>query len=262
MRLIAPLHHDVRSGGTVVFFPHAGGSPRFFAHLAAALTGCRVLGVTYPGRDHLIDAAPATAMAPLAASIARELAAQPCLGYDDPLILVGHSLGAFVAYETAAVLGALPTPRRAMVVASGQNPPLPRPSSCPEVPRTDADIVADVIRQNPASAAIWSNPELRGFFLPVVRADYELLARYWPSRSVIDRVKVIVADRDTEVDPALLPQWQQVSRQPIEIAPVRGGHFYLSSPDTQLAEHLLRIPALATAPEGEQTHDRAARTPR
>lgn len=262
MRLIRPLHTDARSGGIVIFFPHAGGSPRFFTHLATAMPHRRVFGATYPGRDHLVDAAPITDMASLAASIAHELATRFRAGHDDPLILVGHSLGAFVAYETAAVLSALPAPLRTVVVASGQNPPLPRPFAHPDVPQTDGDIVADVIRQNPASAPIWENPELRAFFLPIVRADYELLGSYSPSRSVIEQVKVVIADEDAEVDRSLMPQWQQVSDRRVEVVVVHGGHFYLDSPDLQLAEQLLQIPALSNVQEGGRTDDRAARTSR
>ncbi|MGL5927393.1 MAG: thioesterase II family protein [Dermatophilaceae bacterium] len=246
----------------MIFFPHAGGSPRFFTHLAAAMPHCRVFGVTYPGRDHLVDAAPVTEMAPLAASIAHELATRFRAGQDDPLILVGHSLGAFVAYETAAVLGTLPAPLQTVVVASGQNPPLRRPLEDPDVPQTDGDIVADVIRQNPASAPIWENPELRSFFLPILRADYELLGSYVPSHSVIEQINIVVADQDTEIDHASMPQWQQVSHQRIEIAVVYGGHFYLNSPDLQLAEHLLHMPTLTNVPEGGRTGDHAVHTSR
>ena len=262
MRLIRPLHTDARSGGAVVFFPHAGGSPRFFTHLAAAMPHCRVFGVTYPGRDHLVDAAPVTKMAPLAASIAHELTARFRAGQDDPLVLVGHSLGAFVAYETAAVLSTSPTPLRTVLVASGQNPPLPRPHEHLDVPQTDSDIVADVIRQNPASAPIWENPELRAFFLPIVRADYELLGSYTPSQFVIEQIKVVIADQDTEVDRSLMSQWQQVSHQRIEIAVVHGGHFYLDSPDLQLAKQLLHMPALTDGREGGRTYDGPAHSSR
>lgn len=262
MRLIRPLHTDARSGGAVIFFPHAGGSPRFFTHLAAAMPHCRVFGVTYPGRDHLVDAAPVTEMAPLATSIAHELTTRFRAGQDDPLILVGHSLGAFVAYETAAVLSASATPLRTVVVASGQNPPLRRPFEHPDVPQTDSDIVADVIRQNPASAPIWENPELRSFFLPIVRADYELLGSYAPSQSVIEQITVVVADQDTEVDHSRMSQWQLVSHQRIKIAIVHGGHFYLDSPDLQLAQQLLQMPALTNTSGGGRAHDHAANTSR
>lgn len=253
MRLVTPLCADSETGGIVVFFPHAGGSPRFFTHLAMAMPHCRVFGVTYPGRDHLIDAAPLTEMTTLAMRIAHELVAR----FSDesgPLTLVGHSLGAFVAYETAAVLGTFLDPVRTTVVVSGQNPPLADRSADLSVPRTDDEIVADVIRQNPATAPIWGNVELREFFLPIVRADYQLLNAYQFSKTRIEKVKVVIGDQDTEVDPSRVAGWQQVSNQPVEISVVSGGHFYLDSPDVQLAQELLRMPALKPMPEGGRIH--------
>ena len=101
MRLITPLFTGPRTGRTVIFFPHAGGSPRFFTHLAVAKPQHQVFGVTYPGRDHLVDATPVTDIARLSALVADELMAQYSID-DTPLILVGHSLGAFVAYRRRA----------------------------------------------------------------------------------------------------------------------------------------------------------------
>ena len=250
MKLITPLLTGPRTGRTIIFFPHAGGPPRFFTHLAAAMPQHQVFGVTYPGRDHLVDATPVTDIARLSALVADELMAQYSID-DTPLILVGHSLGAFVAYETAAALSALAASPRTIVVVSGQNPPLPHRLARSMMPGngTDDDIVADVLRQNPDSAPIWENPELRSFFLPAVRSDYEMLSTYRPSRIRVEEVRVIVGDQDTEVDASLMPEWQEVSRRDIEVVVARGGHFYLASPDVQLAHELLRITTL-TSTEG------------
>lgn len=245
--MIAPVIADSGTGSIVVFFPHAGGSPRFFRHLAEVLPQHRVFGVTYPGRDHLIDETPVGDMQVLADRAAGELTAQ----FDEstePLLLVGHSLGAFVAYETAVALRSRRSP--VIVVASGQNPPTAnsRGHTGRDGVFSDADVIADVVRQNPASESIWRNAELRAFFLPTVRADYRLLGDYRPSTARIDDIRVIAGSRDREIDSARVGEWQQFSKRPIEVSVVEGGHFYLDRPDTQLAQ-ILRA---ATAPLQEQ----------
>lgn len=252
MSLIAPIIADSGVGRIVVFFPHAGGSPRFFRHLAEALPRHRVYGVTYPGRDHLIEQPPITDLHLLAERVAGELATQfgdhPRLGDDAPL-LVGHSLGAFVAYETAVALR-----RRsaaAVVVASGQNPPRPDQTGHEgSGALSDEELIADVIRQNPASEPVWRDPELRAFFLPTVRADYRLLGSYRPSGGRIDEVRVVVGGSDQEVDRANLGEWRQFSDRAGDVTVLEGGHFYLERPDTRLARFVDRLTSSAATAGG------------
>jgi pyochelin biosynthetic protein PchC len=263
MALIGPLlgdtGHDTRvvPGGDraahIVLFPHAGSSPRALRHLATALPAHRVSAVTYPGRDHLLDMATIPDIRDLAETVAAELCEDPATDHDratapsaGPLMLFGHSLGAYVAYETAAALSRAraadsTAPSSTILVVSGQNPPLPRPIDEATWPATDDEIVSDIVRQNPSSAEVWSQPELRSFFLPAARADYRLLRGYVPGGTTVEQVHVVVGDRDEEVDSGRLPRWQEFSRRRITITTLSGGHLYLESPDTQLAEVLERL---------------------
>lgn len=240
MNLLTPLQTTPGSGATIIFFPHAGGSPRFYRHLSAALPDHDVAAITYPGRDHLISEEPLTDMSELSSRAAAELANLANMN-EQPLVLAGHSLGAYVAYETAA---ALPQSMASTstVIVSGQSPPLPHRNRSAAEAETDDEIIADVLRQNPASAPVWNSAELREFFLPMLRADYRLLANYRPSGSVVCRIDVVVGDGDDEVDRTRLPDWQQFSEALIGIHLVRGGHFYLERPDTQLAQIVKRLP--------------------
>lgn len=255
MKLVAPLVSGPSTGRVVVLFPHAGGSPRFYRHLAEAMPHQRVLAVTYPGRDHLAHEAPLADLHDLADTVAGELRRELGPDPEAPLVLVGHSLGAFAAYETAVSLGGHGTPRRAVVVASGQT--APTRSQCRRWAETtgwtDSELVADVVRQNPGSAPVWENAELRAFFLPTVRADYRLLATYRPSGACVEEVRVVVGRDDAEVDHDGLADWQQFSDRHTEVSLLDGGHFYLERPDVQL-NGVLQAVLAATDPTGGDDH--------
>lgn len=258
---LAPLSKPAASGGTcVVFFPHAGGSPRFFRHhadrLSALAPGVRTFGALYPGRDQRPADPSIRTIGQLAAGITADLDAEVGTGNTN-FVLVGHSMGAFVAYETARLLQNAGAPQ-VTLVASGQDSPSlvadrradPEYAEPPSF--TDEELEADVLRQNPAAAEAWAVPELRDFFLPVVRYDYSLLYGYHPSPGTgtpagrITSVAVIVGEQDEEVDHLQLGRWQEVAERPITRRTAQGSHFYLEAPDHQLVDLITLLLAETT----------------
>ncbi|WP_342322566.1 alpha/beta fold hydrolase [Kosakonia sp. BYX6] len=242
MNAIVPLSRGAslahRAAPAVVVFPHAGGSPRFYAHWAGALTRYQFWGVTYPGRDaRLGDATPATLQA-LALACACEL--DSLLDNAAPALLIGHSMGAWVAWETARCLEQMTPQRPLMTVVSGQNPP-----DCP--PNThlyledDAALIADINRQNPANRALWENPELCQLFLPAVRNDYWLLETYRVEPGTVADLTVVYGEDDREIDTAAVARWRQASRCVFRSRVLLGGHFYLAAPDLSLPHYLREL---------------------
>jgi len=223
------------AGPPVVLFPHAGGSPRFFQPWTGVLPGAHLVGVTYPGRDARMDERYADGpygddLAGLARAVAGELLATG-LASARP-VLAGHSLGALVAYETAVMLTGEDVPPVRLVV-SGQNPPERRAATALHR-GTDAELIADVVRQNPASAPLWEVEELRGIFLPALREDYRVLETYEPGDGIVPEILVCHGDRDAEVDPGAVADWNRRARTGHPPVVLDGGHFYLQPPDVQL----------------------------
>lgn len=223
----------------VVLFPHAGGSPRFFAHWRRILTHCRLWGVTYPGRDHrLYDELPISLTA-LAYECAHQLEALFSDG-DTAVVLVGHSMGALVAYECAGVLETFSSVRGIKVVVSGQNPPQCHVNTQLHL-ASDEALIADIKRQNPANGALWEQPELRALFLPVVRDDYRLLETYCPSFKKVTSITVVYGASDNDILLNKIAGWQCWSYDPVHIKTMQGGHFYLASPSTALPSYIVEI---------------------
>ncbi|WLI75263.1 alpha/beta fold hydrolase [Kosakonia sp. H02] len=236
MSPIVPLGREENCAApAVVVFPHAGGSPRFYAHWARVFTGHPFWGVTYPGRDaRLSEAAPATLQA-LAQACAYKL--DPLLDKSAPALLIGHSMGAWVAWEAARWLEQMTPERPLITVVSGQNPP-----DCPPKTRLhqqdDAVLIADMNRQNPASSALWQNPELCQLFLPAVREDYRLMETYRAEPGTVANLTVVYGEDDREIDPAAIARWRNASRGVFRSTTLLGGHFYLAAPNLALAHYL------------------------
>lgn len=222
----------------IVVFPHAGGSPRFYAHWARVLTRYRLWGMTYPGRDaRLGDTPHATLQA-----LARECACQLDLQLDPSTsaLLIGHSMGAWVAWETARSLEQMRPERMLMTVVSGQNPPNFPPNTLLHQ-QDDSMLIADMNRQNPQNSALWEHPEMRQLFLPAVRADYRLLETYRAEPGTVADLTVVYGEDDPEIDTSVIQRWRTASRGAFRSLTLPGGHFYLSAPDLSLAHYLREL---------------------
>lgn len=235
--VLTVLHPGTAGAAAVVVFPHAGGSPRFFRHWDELLPATTLVGVTYPGRDtrrseSYADGPYGDDLPGLAHSAADAIRSA---GLAAP-VLVGHSLGAYVAYEAAAALTRAGVPGVRLVV-SGQNAPDQRPTTTLHR-SADDDLVADMIRQNPESAQLWEHEELRAMFLPAVREDYRLLETYAPGTTLVPELLVCYGDRDDEVLAAAAGTWHRYARHAHPPAVFTGGHFYLQAPDEQLPRRL------------------------
>lgn len=242
MSLINPLGgigNQVNSVATaLVVFPHAGGSPRFYAHWATVLACYQLWGVTYPGRDACLGEAPPATLQALAWECACQLDMR--LDKSTLTLLIGHSMGAWVAYEAARNLEQMTPERPIMTVVSGQNPP-----DCPPNSRLhqldDAALIADMNRQHPANSALWEDPELRRLFLPTVRDDYRLLETYRAVPGTVADLTVVYGEDDREIDTSAIHRWRSACRGGYRTRSMPGGHFYLAAPDLSLPHYLREL---------------------
>nr|WP_233148857.1 alpha/beta fold hydrolase [Shimwellia pseudoproteus] len=224
----------------MVIFPHAGGSPRFYSHWCQKLPDARLWGMTYPGRDGRSAEKPAPSIQQLAAACASQLAVRLAALPPVPVMLFGHSMGAWVAWECARLLEQRLPAQRLVTVVSGQNPPDQSPGSRLHLAQ-DAALIADINRQHPASRALWEIAELRQLFLPLVREDYRLLETYRAQPGTVRRLHVVYGRDDGEIDPTRIANWQHWGRERCRYRAFPGGHFYLAAPDTTLPRYLSEL---------------------
>ncbi|MGW7418133.1 thioesterase II family protein [Streptomyces sp. NPDC054863] len=234
----------------LVCFPHAGGGASSFHSLARALEpGAEVQAVQYPGRQDRRHEPPLTRLGELADRIAEVLEASVARE-GTPYALLGHSLGALVAYETARRLDRSgSTPYRLFVSARCA----PTVSAGPTDHLADDDSLLAEVRALGGADAL-DDPEVRAMALPALRADYRALRSYtWQDGPALRcPITAMTGTQDPLCTPGQATDWLRLSVVPGRARTFGGGHFYLQERVTDvagavLADLGLRTPRAASA---------------
>lgn len=203
--------------------PHAGAAASSFVTLAAALSpDVEVWAVQYPGRQERAAEEQLSSAGAIADVVARSWRT---VHTGRPFAILGHSMGALVAYETARLLEAHPDEAPARLVVSGQMAPEQhaRRRDLPE----DDGLLDEVRRLDPGS--VLDDADLREHALPALRADYQVLRTYtWEPRPLLRApLTVLCGDADPLTPLADAERWLALSVVPGRIRTLEGGHFFL-----------------------------------
>lgn len=215
------------AGTNLVVLPHAGGAANYYRDWAAALPAdVETHVVQYPGRENRFGEPFVRSMAELADAVASVVAPL----FDRPTVLFGHSMGASLMYEVG--LRCETAGRRpALLIASGHA--APHRHERKELYRApDEELVAEVRKLSDDGAPVLDDPELREMFLPLIRADYEVIETYDPGQrpAPVDApLAVFRGAEDDDVDEHKADAWTELTAT----GALRthrvfdGGHFYL-----------------------------------
>lgn len=212
---------------TLVCFPCAGGGATGFAPWRRLLPDRLTLyGHVGPGREERGGERPLASVGELIDEVLPDVLALP-----DPLVLVGHSFGAALAYELTHRLTRAGRPPQHLIVLAAVAPG----ATALEPPGDDHEIEL-LWKRLGANPAGLSRPGYREWLFPVLRADFTAQAAYRPPsvRSHLTTpVTVMYGDEDPVVTAGEAASWRSLCAGPFEVVPVPGGHFF---PQTARAE--------------------------
>ncbi|WP_309050501.1 alpha/beta fold hydrolase [Streptomyces sp.] len=236
---------------SVLFFPHSGGSADSYRHLASHLSGdARTACVQYPGRAERHREPLFTDLHRLADDVAPAFARWRG---GDPVLIFGHSLGAAVAYE---VVRRTADQGRLVLAVSGH--PAPSHLALPfgRTTVSDEQVVHLVRELGGIDAELLDHPLLRQLFLPVIRADLAAHARYRPGTPPGVRCPIValMGDRDPLTNPGSVQAWQELTRAPLRVHTLAGGHFFTNERPEEVAGILrlaMTFPTAAAPPSAE-----------
>ncbi|MFI6377780.1 thioesterase II family protein [Streptomyces sp. NPDC050546] len=157
--------------------PPAGGAGRLYADWAAALpTGTEVVAVELPGHGTRVTEEPLTRMADIVEGVETALDTLDEL----PTVVFGHSMGAAVGWELCRSLRHHRHQLvHGMVAAASPAPTAPAPERWQAGAATaDEDLLALLDNSQGLPAELRTHPEFLDLYLPVLRADLEVLARH------------------------------------------------------------------------------------
>ncbi|SHN15616.1 thioesterase II family protein [Streptomyces yunnanensis] len=238
--------HPAAGAARVVCFPHAGGGAGTYRPLATAVAartvGDRpheVLAIQYPGRNDRIREARVEDLRALAAGAHRAVAALA----DRPLVLLGHSMGALVAYEVARLLERDGTGPAHLVVSGAWAPSRVRGGTVHL--RDDDGLIDEIRRTRGTDPRLLDNRDVLAMALPVVRSDYKAVEtyRHRPGPALATPVTALTGDRDPLVTVEEAAAWAEHTAGGFRLRVFPGGdHFYLTGHWPEVADHLVTAP--------------------
>lgn len=232
----------------LVCFHHAGAGSASFHALRRALAdmgadvALRV--ATLPGRESRRAESRHVDADSCVHTLADELEGQ----LTRPHVLLGHSMGALLAYSLAQKrISRGQRPPEAVIVASCRAPHQPAPAENLQS-MDDYQLAVRLARYGGLPAEILDRPDWLALLMPIVRDDLRIFQSFRPSDEppLPCPLYIFGGCDDPLAPPDTLAAWQTHSLQPHPVRLYHGGHFLLRSPDPALVTAIARVAAGAT----------------
>lgn len=215
----------------LVCFPYAGGGAGVFATWRKPLPEwVDLLAVTLPGRGARMMEAPVRNMDALIPYLAE---ATSNLG---PCVFFGHSMGAFMAYETAKLLQQSGQTTPLKLIVSGQRAPhLPAPDRpVHALPRHE--FIAELRRQGGTPEEVLCDTELMSLLTPMLRADFEMCERYAHRKGLPLNIPITAfgGEDDPKAGCVEVAAWVEHTSLSFSQCEFEGGHFFIHETEKQV----------------------------
>ena len=209
-------------------FPYAGSSAEIFRDWQVELPiAIEVSPVHLPGRGRRAREKPFTELLRLA-----EVSATALLSHiDKPYALFGHSVGAIIAFELARVLRRKEAPLPLHLFVSGCRAPQLTFTRRRTHDLPSADLIAELCRLNGTPSQVLESSEMMQFFLPVIRADLQMVQTYnYVAETPLScPISAFGGSQDFDETPEMLSAWREQTTSSFHLHMFNGSHFFLHS---------------------------------
>ncbi|MCG5212980.1 alpha/beta fold hydrolase [Streptosporangium soli] len=235
---LTPLlwHYGAAQGTrTYVLAPFAGGSAYSMADWPRQLLRAdeSVLVLQYPGRGPRATEPLPTSLGELAVEAARTIQRHST----GPVAVIGHSLGGVLGH---ALAGHLENAGREveLLVASAARPPYSARMNAGQIlAMTDTQWLQEITRYSTIDPELLNESAVADLIVPVLRADYLMLARHIPDhRTLACPVLAIGGADDVWVTAEHLESWGEYTDGGLTTRTLPGGHFYFRDDLTSVIE--------------------------
>lgn len=208
---------------TLFIFPHAGGSPQYYAPFAKTFTGeLKRVAVRYPGKGGSHDLGAFRGIPDLAERVAR-LLPDPAGG---PVAFFGHSMGALVAFEVARRFEEAGRPVSALFVSASA---APGRVGYDYIPESDRGLLAAVSEMTGVNPEFLADEEFASRILPTLRG-FKAITNYEcpPEATVSCPISAYLGDDDEIATVEKAQPWAERTTSEFSLRVFPGHHFYVS----------------------------------
>ncbi len=230
----------------LICFPYAGGGASAFKDWAVAAPDHLELSVVQmPGREDRLSEPLVTDMVSLVDTLTREIIALD----DRPFAFLGHSMGAIVCYEVACKLRAMGAAMPRHLFLSARAAPQLQDNGAPLRFLDNAPFMERLHQTYGAVPdAIRNSTELQDVFLPILRADVELLETYVDAapEPLGLPITALGGASDPAITAAMLAGWRDRTTAGFAQHEFPGDHFYIHAEREAVMAAI--VDALSAAP--------------
>jgi surfactin synthase thioesterase subunit len=161
---------------------------------------------------------------------------------DRPYVLFGHSMGSLLAYELCCSLEQQGNPLPDITFVSGHDAPIYKKEQRNYHLLNDEQLTKKIIKMGGLSNEVAENDDLMRIFLPIARADFNMLDQYLiePKTKQISVDLTLLYGTDDGMIKEKLQSWGQLTSGNFNMYPFSGGHFYLNEHEREVVDLINR----------------------
>lgn len=210
-------------------FPYAGGNTQIYRSLQKLFPAdIDVCLVQLPGRGKRIAEKPFTRLTHMVEVMAEGLFE----GSSSPFVFFGHSMGAMISFELARFLRrkGLPGPRHLFL--SGRRAPTIPEDEGPTFDLPHDKFIAELRRLNGTPPELLELPEAMELFLPMLRADFEVVDTYVceSEEPLSCPITVYSGLQDKSTTREAVIEWEKQTTAAFRCRMLPGDHFFVQDP--------------------------------
>lgn len=233
-----------------VLCPFAGGGSSAFRHWRTLSLENEVISVMlYPGREFRIDDPTVVDIGTLAEEMIQAL--KTCNQRIEDTIIVGHSMGAQVAYEASKKLVNQGLFLKGLIISGCQAPHIKGRRLLGEC--DDKTFIHNLVEIGGCDPSLAKSPEWWPIFLPALRADFTATEEYIFTSLPNDKevlpipTLLISGNQDREANFSEIEEWKLWCNKVVDHLVLEGGHFYITEQPQMMLECIRALSTETTA---------------
>jgi len=205
--------------------PHAGGNKYAYKPFVdAAPAFIKVIPLEYPGRGERVQEKPMTDVVELARLILSEIKSELYV----PYAIYGHSMGTLVGYLLAREIRRAGYASPKFLFFTGSEGPATRKNEKIRHLLPENELIEELKSLGGVSDEVLNEPDIMGFFLPIIRADFHAVETYQHVEGANFDIPINVAiGTEEKVTAEEAKSWQRETKVPIELMQFHGNHFFI-----------------------------------